>query len=239
LRPVAVDWSVVTPPPSDAPIEVPVFNDVFTGDGYVFDTVDVTFYDNIFDEEPFPDPVIDAALDSDRAAVKSAKSVCAVHDQETDDLADGLVFDTNPVDLEDGLVFDVELVHDRVDVELDDDPLFDEDHEYEEAKLGQDFVIGYNIAATPTTVDAPFTCSTECPHVVFNTDLTLVTLFPGNGPSCSRSARTARSARARSLTSKSGSCAPLTSVSSSTPCSLIGSVGSWSRTAAEQKLEWQ
>jgi hypothetical protein len=59
---------------------------------------------------------------------------------------------------------------------------------------------------------------------------TLMTLFPGSGPSCSRSARTTRSARARSLTSKGGSCVPLTSVSSSTPCSLIGSVGSWSRT---------
>jgi hypothetical protein len=45
------------------------------------------------------------------------------------------------------------------------------------AKLvtGQDFVFGYNIAATPTTVDTFFTCSMECPHVIVNTDLALMT----------------------------------------------------------------
>jgi hypothetical protein len=72
----------------------------------------------IFDGEPFVDPVIDATLDSDHAVVKSAKSVCVVRDQKTDDLTDGPVFDTNSAGLVDGLVFDVELVHDRVDVEL-------------------------------------------------------------------------------------------------------------------------
>lgn len=84
----------------------PVFDSYPEGDG------------PIFDGEPFVDPVIDATLDSDHAVVKSAKSVCVVRDQKTDDLTDGPVFDTNSAGLVDGLVFDVELVHDRVDVEL-------------------------------------------------------------------------------------------------------------------------
>jgi hypothetical protein len=140
----------------------PIF-DVDLIDGPVFDTL----YDNIddgpsFDEESFTDHIIDTAPASDHDTFIVLEF--ANRDPVTDDLANGLVFNTNPNDLDGGpmfdsyidnqLVFNVELVHDRVDTELDvfaqrpddlmaahidaifnDDPLFDAEPEIEEAEL--------------------------------------------------------------------------------------------------------
>jgi hypothetical protein len=89
------------------------------GGGPVFDSYpDDLGGGPIFDEDPFVDPVGDAAHDSDNVAVvvsKFTKSACDVHDQgDSDDLDGGPVFDTNPNNLDNGCVFDTERDYDHV-----------------------------------------------------------------------------------------------------------------------------
>jgi hypothetical protein len=147
----------------------------------VYDTSFANLDDGpIFDEELFIDPIVDATPDSDPAAVtvlNLATSVCVVRGQEPDDLADGPVFDANPDGLEAGPVFDT-YFHDRGDsdlatgVDFVDDPLFDEEHEHEEAELipYKYVIIGSNIATPATFINAPSTCSTKFPlHAVDTT----------------------------------------------------------------------
>jgi hypothetical protein len=69
----------------------------------------------LYDEDPFVDHVCDVALGSDNAAVtvlSFAQSAYVVHDQETDDIDDGPVYDN----CDDGLVFDTEPVPNGVAV---------------------------------------------------------------------------------------------------------------------------
>jgi hypothetical protein len=78
-----------------------------------------SFYDNL-DEEPFVDPVIDAAPASDHTAVTGltfATPVCTIRNQFTDGhVFDNLicipVFDTYLANLDDASIFDTDLVAD-------------------------------------------------------------------------------------------------------------------------------
>jgi hypothetical protein len=99
-------------------------------------------------------------------------------------------------DHDDQPVFDIELVLDCVDAELvvfhqqpddlvdthtsvdfNDDPLFDEEPNSEEAELIPDqvVVLGANLAPPATDVDMPFTCSSKCLHLAVHSRKTLVT----------------------------------------------------------------
>jgi hypothetical protein len=176
--------------------------DVDLVDGPVFDT----FYDNLddspsFDEElPFANTIIDTMPASDHVAFTVLKF--ANRDPATNDFTNGPVFDTNPGDLDDGpvfdsymdgqLVFNDELVHDRVDTELDvfaqwpddltaahtgaifdDYPLFDAEPEIEEAELVPYWA---DVAPPAATVDTPFTCLTKFLHLAVHAEKMLVTV---------------------------------------------------------------
>jgi hypothetical protein len=109
---------------------------------------------------------------------------------------DELVFDEE----DKGLAFDIEPISDGVcvndhtiarigydeDPTLDEGPIFDEsDHGEEEPSTDTELILSsiITVAATmtmdvrfsDTTVDASFTCSTQCPHVVVNNEFALVT----------------------------------------------------------------
>jgi hypothetical protein len=120
-----------------------------------------------FDEDPFVDPVGDAAHDSDNAArtvLNFTPSACAIRDQEPDDLAVSLVFDTNPTasKMDPCSTPTSSTVSTRNSPPMSTStPLFDEEHKYEEAELilYQFVVIGANIVTPADIIDAPSTCS--------------------------------------------------------------------------------